>query len=269
MAVRGGRSAASEQLLRARQLGQYAIDRNMPALSSTTRLSACNKFGVLSIREVYHAIKDDHGEDHALIGELYWRDFFTHLAFHFPRVFEGPFDLRFRKLSWQNDETKFESFCRGETGYPIVDAGIRELLQTGYMHNRVRMIVASFLVKDLHTDWRWGERFFAQHLIDYDPCVNNGNWQWSASTGADAAPYFRIFNPWTQQLRFDPEGEYIRRWVDELRGMDPEELYALSLPDASRPRGYALPIVDHKSESIKTKTFYQRALADLPSGERS
>jgi deoxyribodipyrimidine photo-lyase len=256
-AVAGGRAAALGQLRRIDKLSNYAEDRNFPARCATTGLSACNKFGVLSVREVYHAIASRLGAEHTLIAELYWRDFFTHIAYFFPEVFGESFQVKARGVRWSHNEERFAAWCEGRTGFPLVDAGMRELNATGLMHNRVRMVTASFLTKDLHIDWRWGERYFAQRLIDYDPAVNNGNWQWSASTGADAQPYFRVFNPWSQQKRFDPECEYIRAWVDELRSSSAEEIHGLEHEPLFRPRDYPAPMVDHRLEAIEAQARFR------------
>ena len=188
---------------------------------------------------------------------MYWRDFFTHIAFHFPHVFGTAFHEKFQKIIWPFNQKKFTAWCEGETGFPIVDAGMRELNATGYMHNRVRMIVGSFLTKDLHIDWRLGEKYFAEKLVDYDPAVNNGNWQWVASTGCDAQPYFRIFNPWLQQQKFDAECIYIKRWVPELDNLSPKSIHNLYKLNQNGPNQYPTPIVDHAIESQKAKTFYK------------
>ena len=208
-AILGGRDQALKMLEKLRDCADYRTTRDFPALDATSKLSAHLKFGTCSIREVFYAITEQLGSEHPLLRQLYWRDFFTHIAYHFPRVFGRAFLEKFADLRWDNNHDYFQAWCDGKTGFPIVDAGMRELNTTGFMHNRVRMIVASFLVKDLHIDWRWGERYFAQHLVDYDPCVNNGSWQWAASIGCDAQPYFRIFNPWLQQLKFDHDCRYI------------------------------------------------------------
>src|SRR3989339_179316 len=213
IAERGGRKESQKIVKNIKKFKNYNKERNFPALDATTKLSAHNKFGTSSIREIYYAIKENLGLDNDLIQELYWRDFFTYIADHFPHVFKGPFKEKYKKIKWKNNRTWFKNWCNGTTGFPIVDAGMRELNQTGFMHNRVRMIVASFLCKHLLIDWRWGEKYFAQKLLDYELSSNNGNWQWAAGTGCDAAPFFRIFNPWTQQKKFDPDREYIRKWV--------------------------------------------------------
>ena len=192
-----------------------------------------------------------------LIKQLYWRDFFTQVAYHSPFVFGQPFHEKYSKLPWSNSEKAFTAWCTGTTGFPIVDAGMRELNATGFMHNRVRMIVASFLTKDLHIDWRKGERYFAQQLVDYDPAVNNGNWQWCASTGCDAQPYFRIFNPWLQQKKFDPQCIYIKKWVPELQKILPLTIHTWYKEDSPPIKNYPRPMVDHGVESKKAKELYK------------
>ena len=221
----GGRSEALKILKKLDSFTKYAKLKDFPAEECSTHLSAYLKFTVCSPREVYAAICHNLGPDHELIRALYWRDFFTSIAFFFPHVFEGAFHPKFDKLKWSHDEKVYQRWCEGSTGFPIVDAGMREMNETGFMPNRVRMIVASFLIKDLHIDWRWGEKYFAQTLIDYDPAVNNGNWQWVASTGSDAQPYFRIFNPWNQQKKFDPDCTYVKKWVPELRDFPPKAIH--------------------------------------------
>lgn len=256
--ARGGRAAALKSLKNLAIYKNYDQDRNYPARLGTTGLSAHNKFGVCSIREFFYAVAKQLGEDHTLIAELYWRDFFTHIAFHYPQVFGRCFHEKYEKLRWKNDNDQFHSWCEGQTGFPIVDAGMRELNATGYMHNRVRMIVASFLTKDLHVDWRWGEKYFAQKLLDYDPCVNNGNWQWAASTGCDAQPYFRIFNPWLQQKKFDVDVAYIKKWVPELNKLAPSAIHNWYKEKIRRNNNvnYPEPIVDHAAESKKAKHMF-------------
>lgn len=229
----GGRSAALKILSNMTQFSEYAFVKDFPALDKTTHLSPHIKFNTCSIREIYFALI----KNEELIRSLYWRDFFTLIAYYFPYVFEGPFHKKY-KLPWKNDEALFHKWCTGTTGFPIVDAGMRELNQTGFMHNRVRMITGSFLVKDLHIDWRLGEKYFAQKLIDYDPAVNNGNWQWVASTGCDAQPYFRIFNPWLQSKKFDPESLYIKKWITES--------------------DYPAPCVDHSKEAAVSLKMYTK-----------
>jgi deoxyribodipyrimidine photo-lyase len=189
---RGGRSQCLKILKNMKKNQDYPHNKDYPAKEATTGLSAHNKFGTCSIREIYHAMKENLGNGSPLLRQLYWRDFFTYIAYHFPHVFKQPFQHKFSGMVWESDPEKFRLWCNGKTGFPIVDAGMRQLNITGFMHNRVRLIVASFLTKDLHLDWKLGERYFAERLVDYDPCVNNGNWQWAASTGCDAQPYLRI-----------------------------------------------------------------------------
>lgn len=249
----GGRSFGLKLLADIRNLEDYQETRNFPALKQTTNLSPHHKFGTISIRETYFRVKELFGKNHTLISELYWRDFFTHIAFHFPYVFGKSFQKKFDKIPWKNDEKQFQKWKEGQTGFPIVDAAMRELNSTGWMHNRSRMIVASFLVKDLHIDWRWGEQYFAQKLVDYDPAVNNGSWQWAASTGCDAQPYFRIFNPLLQQERFDPDCVYIKKWVPELEMYSPKQIH--NLKDLSM---YPEPMVNHSQEAQKSKDLFAK-----------
>ncbi|PPC90382.1 MAG: deoxyribodipyrimidine photolyase [Methylobacter sp.] len=252
-----GRFAALKVLSHLQAYQDYSTQRDFPAHAYTTGLSAQLKFGTVSVREVYHAIANTLGAQHALLRQLYWRDFFTHIGFYFPRVFGHAFIEKFDALAWDNQLERFQAWSQGKTGFPIVDAGMRELNETGYMHNRVRMITASFLVKDLHISWRWGERYFAQHLTDYDPCINNGNWQWAASTGCDAQPYFRIFNPWLQQQKFDPGGEYLYKWLPEIRSVPVKILHQWHFKHYGE--FYPAPIVDHAYETQLTKARYQQA----------
>lgn len=256
--VHGGRSRALALLKKIKTFKNYTSTRNLPALE-TTNLSAHHKFGTISIRETYQAICKDLAKNHPLIQQLYWRDFFSHVIYHSPFVLGQPFKEKYKKLTWENNTKKFAAWCSGNTGFPIVDAGMRQLNETGFMHNRVRMITASFLVKDLHIDWQWGEKYFAQKLVDYDPAVNNGNWQWVASTGCDAQPYFRIFNPWLQQKKFDPQSVYTKRWIPELKQIQPKILHTWYKETSPVLKNYPRPLVDHATESKKTKAMYQRA----------
>lgn len=252
--VKGGRREAISLLKKISDLKEYKVLRDYPAKMATSKLSAHLKFGTLSVRECYSIICKMLGKHHTLINELHWRDFFTHIAYHFPHVFGQSFHQKYDALKWSQNTKHFQAWCDGRTGFPIVDAGMRELNATGYMHNRIRMVTASFLVKDLHIDWRQGEKYFAHQLIDYDPAVNNGNWQWAASTGCDAQPYFRIFNPWLQQAKFDADCEYIKRWIPELAGVPSKTIHKLY--DSAIPN-YPAPIVNHAIESNKTKSFYK------------
>lgn len=245
--VEGGRTACTK-LLSTLATARYANDRDIPAADGTTHLSAYLKFTLYSPREILYALRNQHHAPEALIRQLYWRDFFTQIAFFFPHVFQGAFHREYDHIPWCTNEAYFKRWCEGTTGFPIVDAGMRQLNKTGWMHNRARLITASFLTKDLHIDWRWGERYFAQQLIDYDPAVNNGNWQWVAGTGCDAQPYFRIFNPWLQQRKFDPTCAYIKTWVPELRNTTIDVIHHWDNPKR-RPGNhpYPAPLVEHSS----------------------
>ncbi|MEI6349069.1 MAG: deoxyribodipyrimidine photo-lyase [Bacteroidota bacterium] len=193
----------------------YHLTRDIPALQNgTSRLGVHLRFGTISIRKLV-SIAVSLNEQ--FLNELIWREFFMHILYHFPHAERGSFKPRYDTIEWRNNEEEFLAWCNGETGIPIVDAGMRELNITGFMHNRVRMIVASYLTKHLLIDWHWGEAYFAQHLVDFELSANNGNWQWASGSGCDAAPYFRIFNPYRQQERFDPNFEYIKRWVPEYQ----------------------------------------------------
>lgn len=243
-AVHGTHQNAQEIISSLKQFSHYATDRNIPALP-TTHLSAYLKFGLLSIRYVYYALVKAVGIHSPLIAQLYWRDFFSHMLFHNPKLLGHAGVEKYDSVPWVYDTKKFHAWCNGMTGFPLVDAGMRQLNATGFMHNRVRMVTASFLVKDLQIDWRLGERYFAQKLVDYDPAINNGNWQWVASTGTCAQPYFRVFNPWIQQKKFDPECEYIKTWVPELTDVPPQKVHTLFKAGQSKVPNYPLPMLDH------------------------
>ncbi|UCG00318.1 MAG: deoxyribodipyrimidine photo-lyase [Candidatus Heimdallarchaeota archaeon] len=253
--VKGGRTKGLELLDQIQNHKNYQEQRDFPAITGTTHLSAHLKFGTVSIREVYHAIKQS--GNYALLRQLYWRDFYIYIGFHFPHVFNGSFRPKYDKLDWTNDKGLFQAWCEGKTGFPIVDAGMRQLNATGWMHNRVRMIVASFLTKDLLINWQLGEKYFKEKLVDYDISVNNGNWQWAASTGCDPVPYFRIFNPWLQQKKFDPQCDYIKQYIPELRGYDPKIIHNLYQKHPKDLEDYPYPIVDHKIMREKAKTMFK------------
>jgi deoxyribodipyrimidine photo-lyase len=257
LAVTGGRQAGLQLIKKISQLADYQDKRNIPSENYTSHLSAHHKFGTISIRETHAAVISAFGRYHTLINELYWRDFFTHIAFHFPRVFGNAFNTKYQTIPWEQSTKLFDAWCNGMTGFPIVDAGMSELNTTCYMHNRVRMITASFLTKDLHVDWRLGEKYFARQLVDYDPAVNNGNWQWSASTGCDAQPYFRIFNPWLQQKKFDPECVYIKHWLPELANLNQFSIHQLADIPSKALMNYPQPIVNHAAESQKSKELFK------------
>jgi deoxyribodipyrimidine photo-lyase len=254
---RGGRESCLSLLNNLKNLKDYDVDRNYPAINGTSMLSAHNRFGTCSIREFYHKILQDLGSTHTLIAQLHWRDFFTYIMHHYPHSFSHEFNRKYQKIPWSRNKKAFTKWCEGKTGFPIVDAGMRELNETGFMHNRVRMIVASFLTKDLHIDWRWGEQYFASKLIDYDPSVNIGNWQWAASTGCDAQPWFRIFNPWLQQQKFDPDCIYIKREIPELENISSKVIHRLGTKYPENMLNYAKPMIDHRSESSHTKEIFK------------
>lgn len=191
----------------------YSNQRDYPFLNAGTSLSVHLRFGTVSIRNVINSIPNN---ETTFLSELIWREFFMQILFHFPYVVNSNFKKKYDEIQWKNDKKDFQNWCDGKTGYPIVDAGMQELKITGYMHNRARMIVAGFLCKHLLIDWRWGERYFSLKLLDYELSSNNGNWQWAAGTGCDSAPYFRIFNPITQQNRFDKDFIYIKRWIKDF-----------------------------------------------------
>lgn len=254
---KGGRFEALKILTHLKAFAAYEKEKDFPYLDKTTHLSCHLKFNTCSTREVYQAMERALGSEHGLIRSLYWREFYTLIAYHFPHVFGHAFHSEYDLIRWENKEKLFKLWCEGRTGFPIVDAGMRQLNETGFMPNRVRMITASFLVKDLHIDWRWGEKYFASKLMDYDPAINNGNWQWVASTGCDVQPYFRIFNPWTQAKKFDPDGLYIKKWIGELKTIPAERLHTWYLETKSKD--YPLPIVDHAKEAKKAVADFKRA----------
>ena len=251
----GDRSTAQRTLRNMNDFSGYEEDREYPS-RDTTHLSAHHKFGTISIRETYQATYNEFGSGNELTQQLFWRDFYTHIAYNYPHVFGNAFRDKYNELEWDNDEDLFEKWCNGMTGFPIVDAGMRQLNTTGYMHNRVRMIVASFLTKDLHITWQKGEKYFAQNLVDYDPAVNNGNWQWVASTGCDAQPYFRVFNPWSQQKKYDKECTYIKQWVPELQDLEPKTIHNWFKQEETH-NDYPLPCIEHDDERDEAKKRYK------------
>lgn len=262
---RAARSRMKEALTRV--LPGYKETRNTPLGRTTSRLSTDLRHGTLSIRELYHQaaallpeVKPSERQSvQTWLNEIAWREFYMQVLWHWPEVLEHEFDPKWRGLPWDYDEKKLQRWKDGLTGFPIVDAGMRELRATGFMHNRVRMITAMFLTKDLHLDWRLGEQHFMQQLTDGEIASNNGGWQWSAGTGADAAPYFRIQNPWSQTKSYDPDGAYIRRWVPELAGVPaPALLSPQSFPPA---KGYPLPMVDHSRERERTLAIFKKHAA--------
>lgn len=228
---------------------RYHSERNNPFLDSTSRLSPHLRFGTISPRTVLATAQKSlsenphhHNEIQTFISELIWRDFYKYILFHFPHVAEKSFQPQYENIHWENDEKLFIAWCEGKTGYPIVDAAMRQLNQTGWMHNRLRMITASFLTKDLLIDWRKGEKYFMLKLFDGDLAANNGGWQWSAGTGTDAQPYFRVFNPTSQAAKFDPDGKFIEKFIPEVNTLD-----------------YLPPIVNHAEQRMKALALYKLA----------
>lgn len=218
----------------------YGEKRNFPALQGTSLLGLHLRFGTVSVREVLRSIDIQS----VFASEIIWREFFMQILYHFPQVVTQSFKSKYDNIVWRNNEHEFEQWKKGETGYPMVDAGMRELNATGHMHNRVRMVVASFLCKHLLIDWRWGEAYFAEKLLDYDLSANNGNWQWAAGCGCDAAPYFRVFNPYEQHKKFDAKSVYVKRWVPEYDSLS-----------------YVQPIVEHKFARERALKVYKEGIA--------
>jgi deoxyribodipyrimidine photo-lyase len=248
---------------------RYAVGRTELTGPTTSRFSQDLRWGLLSIREIYHHCRELSAELDArrseqvakFVSELAWREFYLQILYHYPAVLDDDFSPATRGLPWhwaRDHEETFTRWCEGRTGFPIVDAGMRQLSGSGYMHNRLRMITAMFLTKDLHIHWRDGEAHFLRKLVDGEIANNNGGWQWSAGTGADAAPYFRIQNPWTQSRRFDPQGNYIREWVPELRDVPPDKLHEPPAAGMRLAKDYPPPMVDHAVERDKTLDMFKK-----------
>ena len=241
-------------------LTDYKTARDLPALSGTSQLSAYLNIGVISIRQCLQALfRQQHGHfeiqsegQQTWLDELLWREFYQHVLFDFPQVSKHqPFQAATKRIRWRDDPIALKKWQQGQTGIPIIDAGMRQMLATGWMHNRVRMICAMFLSKNLLIDWRKGEQWFMQHLIDGDLAANNGGWQWCASTGTDAVPYFRVFNPITQSQKFDPDGEYIRQWIPELAQFDHKTIHEPYAKHQALSADYPQPIVDLKMSRLR------------------
>jgi deoxyribodipyrimidine photo-lyase len=252
------------------RIDRYEETRNFPAIKGPSYLSVLLRFGTISIRqlalEAWRRYKTSEGAS-VWLSELIWRDFYAQILANFPHVTERCFKPDYDAIHWDHGphgKALFAAWCEGRTGYPLVDAAMAQINQTGYMHNRLRMVVASFLTKDLGVDWRWGEKYFAQHLIDFDLSANNGGWQWASSSGCDAQPYFRIFNPVTQSEKFDPKGKFIKRYLPQLAGLEGADIHApweakpLALQAAGIKLGkdYPLPVVNHAEAREKTLARY-------------
>jgi deoxyribodipyrimidine photo-lyase len=224
------------------EVGQYAEQRNYPSLDATSYLGPHLRFGTISVRQVIAQLEP---KDEVFLSELIWREFFMQILFHFPHVVTNNFRSKYDGIQWRNNVIEFDSWCKGETGYPMVDAGMKQLNETGYMHNRVRMVCAGFLCKHLLIDWRLGEAYFAKRLLDYELASNNGNWQWAAGTGCDAAPYFRIFNPIEQLKKFDKAGFYVKKWLPYYGTMN-----------------YPQPLVEHTQARSRALDVYKRGIEE-------
>ena len=246
--VHGGRAEAIKILKTALKTQQHYKRDHDSVEKRTTELSASIKFGCLSIREIYKAFR----KNAAIIRQLIWRDFFANILYSFPHVLGHAMKKNYNKIHWHHNNSWLKAWCNGETGFPIVDAGMRQLNATGYMHNRARLVVASFLTKTLLIDWREGEEYFATQLTDYDPASNNGNWQWIASTGADSQPYFRIFNPWEQAKKIDPDCNYIKKWIPELTDVPVKDIINWETSyELYKNIKYPKPIVDYQKQKEK------------------
>jgi deoxyribodipyrimidine photo-lyase len=253
--VHGGRINAIKQMKTASKNIQHYSKTHNVMTQSTSELSAYIKYGCVSIREVFKTFR----HIHYFIRQLYWRDFYGQILYHNPYVIGHPMKQNYNKLKWHHNTGWFTKWTNGETGFPIVDAAMRQMNTTGYMHNRGRLIVSSFLVKTLLIDWRYGERYFAKTLVDYDVANNNLNWQWSASTAVDSQPYFRIFNPWLQQKEFDPKCEYIKRWVPELIELEPNVIHNWSDEWMNYKKvEYMSPICNYEDQKEKALAMYRK-----------
>ena len=255
------------------RMQHYQDARNFPAVKGPSYLSVHLRFGTISIRHLARTAKNMGGAGaETWLNELIWRDFYFQILYHHPKLALGKaYKAEFDGLPFPNNRMLFEAWCKGETGYPLIDAAMRQLNQTGYMHNRLRMVVASFLVKDLLIDWRWGERYFEEKLIDFDLSANNGGWQWAASTGCDAQPWFRIFNPITQSEKFDGKGKFIRKYVPEIAALSDKEIHAPWLMSSIRQeelnmligKNYPAPIVDHATQRNLALDLYKNGSQTL------
>jgi deoxyribodipyrimidine photo-lyase len=261
--VKGSEREAQALLKRfSKSIAGYKTDRDFPAIEGTSRLSVHFRFGTISARQAVGFCAEHLSEgSKTWLSELIWREFYMMILDQFPHVEKGAFKPEYDNLGWEWNRDHFRAWCEGRTGFPIVDAAIRQLNATGFMHNRLRMIVAMFLTKDLLIDWREGEKYFAEQLLDHELSANNGGWQWSASTGCDAQPYFRVMNPVSQSERFDPKGDFIREWVPELKHLDSKRIHWPHEEGglfASGNKGYADPLVDHKEQRLKAIRMFKK-----------
>ena len=264
LVIHGGRSNALQILKNIKQFINYDSERN-DLITSTTHLSAYIKFGCVSIREVYHTILKEFGIDHGLINQLYWREFYYYLSYYNPHILSDGKSLKekYDKIKWENNSTNIKSWKDGNTGFPSVDAGMREMNKTGFMHNRARLITSGILIKILNCDWRIGEKYFAQRLVDYDPIVNNGNWQWSSGSGADSQPYFRILSPWKQAIDNDNNCYYIKKWILELKDVDKKDILKWDkVYNKYKSIGYNGPIVNYEKMRKDIIDVYKDGLYD-------
>ena len=258
--VVGGRHHAMKIVNSISNFSNYEKVRN-DLSDETTLLSAYIKFGCVSIREIYHKMRDKLGKNDGLIRQLYWRDFYANILYEFPQVLGSAMKPKYNAIKWDKNTNLLRSWKEGTTGFPIVDAGMRELNSTGYMHNRARLITASFLIKTLLIDWQEGEKYFSQHLSDYDPASNNGNWQWVASTGADSQPYFRIFNPWSQSEKHDKDAVYIKKWVPELEDVPAKDIHKwYEKYENYKDINYVKPIVNYEDQRKKVIAMYKKVV---------
>ena len=262
--TRGGKSLLEKFY---KNIKNYSINRNFPSIRGVSYLSVHNRFGTLSIRHLAKlAIEADNDGASTWLSELIWRDFYFQITANFPQVSEKKsFKSQFENLQFENDEKKFEAWKNGLTGFPIIDAAMKQINQTGYMHNRLRMIVSSFLVKDLLIDWRWGEKYFEDNLIGFDFSANNGGWQWAASTGCDSQPYFRIFNPVLQSEKFDKDGSFIKKYIPQLAPLSVKEIHQPWIYFEKNREAfpiklgidYPFPIVDHREQRDMALSMYK------------
>ena len=275
LGIDGGEMAAQTLLAEfAKRIAAYKTARDFPAVKGVSYLSVHNRFGTISIRALAraaHAGAQKNEGAATWLSELIWRDFYVQILYHHPHVAKSAFRPEYDAIDWPNDRALFAAWCEARTGYPIIDAAMRQINQSGYMHNRLRMIVASFLTKDLLVDWRWGEKYFADNLNDFDLSANNGGWQWAASTGCDAQPYFRIFNPVTQSERFDPQGKFIRRYVPELTDVPDKFIHApWTMPSLEQKacgvivgEHYPAPVVEHAVQRLAALELYGKVKGKL------